>query len=92
MTIERLASMALKDQYIALYGLIDFYNLEDNGLDDITSIANLKETEDDLKFLDAQICQECEGEGKIRGFWHPSQIEPPDDVDCPFCGGSGVKE
>ena len=50
-------------------------------------------TEIEIRELESEICSECGGEGTITGSYfksNPNLISPP-EIDCPSCGGTGVK-
>ena len=50
-------------------------------------------TEIEIRELESEICSECGGEGTITGSYFKSNpnLISPREIDCPSCGGTGVK-
>ena len=69
---------------------IEYYNSFECPLNDTISyeLSNIEERK--LEYLKGLICDCCH-EGKVPGRVTMDMISPPEDVDCPYCHGTGVK-
>ncbi len=86
MTIEKIReSINIKKM------LINYYD-SNSKLPEFYRIIVIKDLEAELKELENLICPCCGGEKVVAGTVRSSrQVNPPEDVPCTNCNGTGVK-